>query len=400
MDMKITAEQARSLFLRKQFLSHTRLPQGKPGVLRIIEKLGYVQIDTINVVERSHHLVFFTRCPDYKHQYLHALQAKDKKIFEYWAHAASFIPFKDYRYYLSTMERKPKKGSWLDTWIKKNRTLIKKVKTRVVREGPLAASDFEDVKKRRRGTWWDWKPAKMALEVLFWQGELMIKERRNFQRIYDITERVLPKNVDTTQPTEDEEKRFFIRRALGALGIGSAQEINRYIGVGGRLDKWVDLMCKNGEIVKVEIDSVRKAYYMLKKDVAEIRTGKKAEDSRVRLLSPFDNCIILRERTRVLFGFNYSLECYVPKSKRRYGYFCLPILWRNQFVGRLDPKADRQNKTLIINKLHIEDRKLDLKTFIPALSRCLKEFARFHACDEIKLNIRIPARIRRIVSNT
>ncbi len=399
MDMKITAEQARSLFLRKQFLSHARLPQGKPGVLRTIEKLGYVQIDTINVVERSHHVVLFTRCPDYKHQYLHALQAKDKKIFEYWAHAASFISFKNYRYYLSTMKRKPKKGSWLDTWIKKNRTLIRKVKTRVVREGPLAASDFGDVKERKRGTWWDWKPAKMALEVLFWQGELMIKERRNFQRIYDVTERVIPDNVDTTKPAEDEEKKFFIRRALGALGIGSTQDINRYIGVGGRLSEWVDLMHENDEIVKVKIADFKKSYYMLKKDAAEVCKDTVEKDARVRLLSPFDNSIILRERTRELFGFKYSLECYVPRARRKYGYFCLPILWRNQLVGRIDPKADRQNKKFIINNLHIEDKKLDHKTFIPALSQCLKEFAHFHECDEIELNKNIPARMRRMLSN-
>jgi len=398
--MKLTLEQSRNLSFRKQLLSDQKLPQGKAGVLHIIEKLGYVQIDTINVVERSHHLVFFTRLPDYKHLYLHALQGKDHKVFEYWAHAASFIPMKDYRYYRAAMKRKPKTGSWLDKWIKKNRVLIKGVKTRVVKEGPLAASDFGDVKNRRRGTWWDWKPAKMALEVLFWQGELMIKERRNFQRIYDITERVLPDTVDTTQPNEDEEKRFFIIRALGALGIGTEQDINRYIGVSGRLSKWINQMHKSGEIVKVEIACSKRPYYMLKKDLAEIRKDTTEVDSRVRLLSPFDNSIILRDRTSALFGFDYSLECYVPKKKRKYGYFCLPILWRNRFVGRIDPKADRQKRTVIINNLYLEDKKLDLKTFVPALSKCLKKFAHFHKCEEIELSKNIPARIRRIISNT
>ncbi len=398
--MKLSSEQARNLFLRKQLLSDGKLPRGKAGVLHVLDKLGYVQIDTINVVERSHHLVFFTRLPDYKHTHLHALHAKDQKVFEYWAHAASFIPMKDYRYYRATMQKKPKRGSWLDRWIKKNRVLIKKVRARVIKQGPLAASDFGDVEGRRRGTWWDWKPAKMALEVLFWQGYLMIKERRNFQRIYDITERVLPETVDTTQPDEDEEKRFFIMRALGALGIGTEQDISRYIGVSGRLSKWVHQMHKNGEVVKVDITGSKKPYYMLGRDLAEIHKDTTGVGSRVRLLSPFDNSIILRDRTSALFGFNYSLECYVPKNKRKYGYFCLPILWGNQFVGRIDPKADRQKRAFIINNLHLEGKKLDLKTFIPALSKCLKEFARFHKCEEIELSKNIPARIRRMISNT
>ena len=398
--MKLTLEQARNFAIRKQFLSKRKIPHGKAGVLHIIEKLGYVQIDTINVIERSHHLVLFTRLPDYKHSYLHELQAKDRKVFEYWAHAASFIPIQDYRYYLTTMKRKPKKGSWLDTWIKKNRSLIKKVKARVAKEGPLAASDFADVDKRRRGTWWDWKPAKMALEVLFWQGELMIKERQNFQRLYDLTERVLPHNIDTNQPTEEEEKIFFIERSLGALGIGTEQDINKYIGVGGRLSKWIHQMQRSGEIVKIEIEGLRRPYYILKSDLTELKKGTTMRDSKVRLLSPFDNAIILRERTRELFGFNYSLECYMPKKKRIYGYFCLPILWRNQFIGRIDPKADRQKRTLVINNLHLEDKTLDLKIFIPALSKCLKEFTHFHKCKEIELNKNIPARIRRIIAHT
>ena len=142
--MKISLEQARNLFLNKQLLINPNLPKGKDGTLKVIETLGYIQIDTINVIERSHHIVFFTRCPDYKQTFLHELLARDKKIFEYWAHAASFIAMKDYRFYLSTIEKKPKRGSWLSKWIKEHRNLIKKVKAQVIRDGPLSASDFSD----------------------------------------------------------------------------------------------------------------------------------------------------------------------------------------------------------------------------------------------------------------
>ncbi len=391
--IQISPRQARNLFLKNQLLINPKLPEGKTGTLKAIENLGYVQIDTINVIERSHHIVFFTRCPDYKQQYLHELQVKDKKIFEYWAHAASFIPMKDYRFYIPAMKKKPKKDSWLDKWIKEHRSLIRKVKARVKKDGPLAASDFQDVKHRKRGPWWDWKPAKMALEALFWQGDLMIKERRKFQRIYDITERVLPENVDITKPSEEQEKKFFIRKALNAMGIATIQDINKYIGISGRLNKWVDQMLKLGQILELTIKGLNKSYYILTKGLEEIRKSKTVISLRVSFLSPFDNSIILRDRTSALFNFDYSLEAYVPKTKRKYGYFCLPILWQNQLIGKIDPKADRKNKILIINNLHLEDKKINYNKFIPALSRTLKDFADFHNCEKIELSKNIPAKI-------
>ncbi len=391
--LQINPEQARNLFLKKQLLINPELPEGKAGALKAIENLGYVQIDTINVIERSHHIVFLTRCPDYNQKYLHELQAKDKKIFEYWAHAASFIPMKDYRFYISHMGRKPKKDSWLDKWIREHRSLIKMVKARVNNHGPLAASDFKDVKKRRRGPWWDWKPAKMALETLFWQGDLMIKARRNFQRVYDITERVLPKNVDITKPSEEQEKKFFVKRALRAMGVATENDINKYIGVSGKLNKWINQMLKSKKIVKIEIKGIKKPYYILKDDLIALKKNKTTLDSKVRFLSPFDNSIILRDRTSALFHFDYSLEAYVPKTKRKYGYFCLPILWQNHLIGRIDPKADRKNRILIINNLHLEHKKINYTKFIPALTRALKDFVDFHNCEKIELNRNIPAKI-------
>lgn len=392
--LKITLNQAKNVFLKRQLLINLKLPKGKTGAFLTIEKLGYVQIDTINVIERSHHIVFFTRCPDYKQIYLHELQAKDKKIFEYWAHAASFIPMKDYRFYLRTIKRKPKEDSWLGKWIKEHRNLIKQVKTRVIKEGSLAASDFPDVEKKKRGPWWGWKPAKMALEVLFWQGDLMVKERKKFQRIYDLTKRILPKNLDITKPCEKEEKKFFIKRALDAMGVATIQDINKYIGVSGKLNKWIYEMQKSQEIMQVEIKGIKKPYYVLRNDLAKLEKDKTRADSKVRFLSPFDNSVILRDRTSALFEFNYSLECYVPKNKRKYGYFCLPILWQNQLVGRIDPKADRQNKILIINNLHLENKKMNYNKFMPALARALKDFAHFHKCEKIELNKRIPTKLR------
>jgi uncharacterized protein YcaQ len=397
--LELSKDKARRFFLKQQLLADSELAKGKLGALRIIEKLGYIQIDTINVIERAHHVVLHTRLPDYKQQYLHQLLARDKRIFEYWAHAASFIPMRDYRFYLPTIQRKPKPGSWSDEWTKKSRRLIKNVLKRIEKEGPLTPSDFGDVKDRKRGTWWDWKPAKAALEVLFWRGELMIKERRNFQRVYDLTERVLPKNVNRTLPTEEEEKTFFLKRALGAFGIATVQDVNRYIGISGRLDKWLNIMKDAGEVAEVGIEALPRPYYILTSDLRRLLHLEPRVDNRVYLLSPFDNSIILRDRTKALFDFEYSLECYVPRNQRKYGYFSLPILWRGRLVGRTDPKADRQGKVLIINSLHLEKTLGEYNAFITALAFALNNFARFNACGHVVLSKQIPSRIARKLSS-
>ncbi|MGB3341938.1 MAG: crosslink repair DNA glycosylase YcaQ family protein [bacterium] len=390
--IRVDLAKARAFFLNKQLLNTTRKLSGKKGVTEIIDTLGYIQIDTINVIERSHHIVLFTRCSDYKKEFLHTLQAKEKKIFEYWAHAASFIPMKDYRFYIRKMKEKPRESSWFGMWIKKHRKILKRTKTRIEKEGPLCASDFSDIKDRKRGPWWDWKPAKAALEILFWRGELMIRERKKFQRVYDLTERILPDNIDTTIPDINEEKMFFVRRALKALGLATMQDINKYIGISGRLNKWVDKMIEAGEINEVAVADLNRPYYILSHDISKIKRAENELIHRVMFLSPFDNSIILRERTAALFGFNYSLECYVPKSRRKYGYFCLPILWHNRFVGRIDPKADRYNKTLLINNLHLEDNKLG-KAFYKAFNVTLKNLCEFHGCTKISM-CKVPDEIK------
>ncbi|UCD18869.1 MAG: YcaQ family DNA glycosylase [candidate division WOR-3 bacterium] len=395
----MSKDTARNLFLRKQLLSNARLPKGKLGALRVIEHLGYVQIDTISVVERSHHVVLRTRLPHYTAQYLHDLQAKDKKIFEYWAHAASFVPMKDYRFYLPAIKRKPRPGSWFDQWTKKHPDVVKSVKRRIEKEGPLTPSDFADVENRKRGPWWDWKPAKAALEVLFWRGDLMIKERRNFQRVYDLTERVLPSGIDLTLPTEKEEKRFFMKRALNGLGMATIKDVDRYIGISGKLNTWLLDMQKTGDVTEIRIDGLKRPYYALCKDLKGI-TGRETEfDNEVRLLSPFDNAIILRDRTQALFDFDYTLECYVPRAKRKYGYFSMPILWQNRLVGRIDPKADRQRSVLLIQNLHLEKSFREQNSFSEALSAAINEFARFNNCERVEMNCRIASQIKGRISS-
>jgi uncharacterized protein YcaQ len=386
----------RRMLLHSQLLDgRTNIRAGKAGVARAVELLGYVQIDTISVIERAHHHTIWNRIPGYQTRHLHEALAEDRTIFEYWGHAASYVPMRDYCFYLPMMKSfYDPKNSWYRGWAEKYGGLLEPVKKRVREEGPLAARDFANPGGRRRGPWWDWKPAKAALELLFWRGELMIRERRGFERVYDLTERVLPAGSDTRVPTDDELGRFIVRRALGALGVAGEREIRDYIRIGDRhiVARALNEMLAANEIARIGIEErkgtaapprIDGAYALpaVLDSVARFRAPR----SRVCLLSPFDNLVIHRGRLLERFGFDYAFESFLPRHRRSYGYFVLPILFGEDIVGRLDPKADRANGRLIVRRLAIEPGFTDFDRLVPELGRALNEFARFNGCDLIAL---------------
>ncbi|MBU0596102.1 winged helix DNA-binding domain-containing protein [Candidatus Bipolaricaulota bacterium] len=383
----ISVKQARRIVLRAQLLDG-RDPSivGKKAVAATIEHLGYVQIDTIAVVERSHHHTLWTRCPDYDAASLHDLQAVDKRVFEYWAHAMAFLPMADYRFYLPRMERHRESGpAWLERWKSDHGHLCADILARIRAEGALSSVDFEPPPGTKRGTWWDWKPAKRALEILFWQGHLMIAERRNFQKVYDLTERVLPPDTETTRPSEEEMGRFHVRRALGGLGIAREREIRDAFHIADRplIVKTLEEMVDEGEPVALSIDGLRDTYYAMPGELEAAAPG--VPDS-ARILSPFDNLVIQRDRIARLFGFDYTIECYLPETKRTFGYFVLPVLWRDQLVGRLDPKADRKERRFLVKALWFEPGFDGIDAALPAFADALARLARFNGCDAVELD--------------
>jgi uncharacterized protein YcaQ len=195
--VRISIARAQKLALHGQGLDGPwKLPAGKEGVAQTIERLGYVQIDTISVVERAHHHTLWSRRSDYGPGMLHELLAADRRVFEYWTHAASYLPMRDYRYYAGRM-RSFASSDRARQFLADHAKLVREVLRRIRAEGALASADFAAPDGRKRGPWWDWKPAKAALETLFSMGELMVSRRRNFQRVYDLTERVLPAGIET-----------------------------------------------------------------------------------------------------------------------------------------------------------------------------------------------------------
>jgi uncharacterized protein YcaQ len=366
----------RRIALNQQGLLKTNsFGRGKAATLRAIEHLGYVQIDTISVVERAHHHVLWSRVSNYQPKFLDQL-VRQRKLFEYWFHAASWLPMRDFRFALPRMIKMNGERDWFQGCDLK---LINQILKRVREEGPLRARDFEDTRKGKK-EWWDWKPAKQALEQLFMQGELMVSGREGFQKVYDLRERVLPDWVDTRQPTISEYASHLVDTTVRAHGFATPKSIC-YLRKGRVLRDAVreqlQLRIEAGLMTTIALNDNSMAYA----DAELLDTRAPRSNAVVRILSPFDNAVIQRERGRDLFDFDYQIECYLPQPKRQFGYYCLPVLYRDRFVGRVDCKAHRTEQRLEIKALHIE-HKVDSE-FIDAFDHSLRSFALFNGCSEV-----------------
>ncbi len=376
----ISRPEARRLAITHQgLLSASPFGKGKNGVYETISHLGYVQIDTISVAERAHNHILWSRVPDYKQKHLHDLQQKDKRILEFWAHAAAYLPMKDFRFLIPTMDYFRNQQ---DSWPKSDKQTIQGVLDRIRNEGPLKSRDFEALDKKSSSGWWEWKPAKLALQRLFFTGDIIVTHREGFQRVYDITERVLPPTIDTTPPTIEEYTRYLIFSTIRSHGFARIQEMY-YLrrGMRDHVKKMIEVLCDAGEIVRVQVRGIESIFYTTNEILARpVRVANK-----VKLLSPFDNAVIQRDRLYDLFGFDFQIECYVPKPKRTYGYYCLPILYGDQFYGRVDVKADR--KTGILHLVHVilENTKLP-NGFLTAFAKGCVEFAQFNNCQAIVID--------------
>ena len=413
---KISIKLARRLFLNSQFMDdRTKLKEGKQGILQIITKLGYIQIDPLSVIERAHHHTLWTRLSDYDATNLIELQAKDRRIFEYWGHALSYLPMADYRYFIPRMNNfNHPKTKWVQSLLKQGEPFIQTVLERIRQEGQLSIKEFEAGSKAKNNHEYK-KSIRITLELLFWRGDLMVSERNNLQKYYDLTERVLPENINTAIPAPMEICQFLVGRAFSALGAANEREIRIFMQPESSRDfhflaadkkvisQHLKELVASGDVIQLDVEGVDTTYYTLKEYIENISTLKQTP-STAFILSPFDNLIIQRERTKLLFGFDYALECYTPAAKRKYGYFVLPILWGENLVGRLDAKADRNNAVLKILNLVFEPEFNGFDEFLPAFVKKLTEFARFNLCKRIEIDdvwsIKIKSTLKELVKNS
>ena len=377
----ISASQARALALSHQSL-YSRGTAKRPieSTESIIRHLGYIQIDTISVVERAHHHVLWSRNRRYQPAHLDTLQEQGR-IFEYWSHAASYLPMQDYRMYLPEMQRIREREN---LWHKANPRIKQHVLERIRNEGPLRSRDFADSTSRERSMW-QWKPAKSALETLFREGELMIVGREGFQKVFDLRERVLPDWVDTRFPDPEEQADFLIDRYLQANGFGSVAQMS-YLRAAIRphLDSRLKEREEAGQLIRIQVGD---KLYHAKPDILE-NDDRFKRNYHVRLLSPFDNLVIQRNRILSIFDFDYQIECYVPEGKRKYGYFCLPVLWNNRLVARMDCKAERRSRIFLVRNLVVEAGFQSSERFLEALKSELHAFMQFNGCDRLQADLK------------
>ncbi|WPQ65856.1 crosslink repair DNA glycosylase YcaQ family protein [Chitinophaga sancti] len=374
----LTKKQARKIILNAAGLARkAQFGKGPEAVYKLIDHLGFVQLDTNYVVERAHHHVMAARIPDYQNEWLADL-CEDGRIFEYFTSDAGFMPMHDFRFSLPVKAAFKTNGRVVTP---AEERLMKQIMDQVERDGAVKVGDFENDRQEASSGWWDWRPAKVALERLYFTGELMISRTKSFHKVYDLPLNLVPLETDKTMPGEAEFARYVIRRTLGALGISGVKEMAwRARRVKGNLvKKELEKMVQTGEVKKVAVEGLKGPYYMLPDQQKEVKISNE-----VFILSPFDILNVFRHRLKDFFDFDYQVECFVPAPKRVYGYFSLPILAGDTFIARMDAKADRKQKVLIVHNLHFENVDID-ESVIDKLILSLKAFVRFNGCKTIVL---------------
>jgi len=393
--MEISRDQIKSMQLQSQgLLSQQSKPAQKTDVIGTIRKMELLQIDTIHVVARSPYFVLWSRLGNYSPNWLDELH-KEGLLFEYWAHAACFIPIEQFPLFRCKMTSALSGWRNSEIWRDNNKDIIEFVLTRIKEKGPTRSSDFERKGSKNNG-WWDWKEEKIALEFLWTHGELMIAYRDKFQRYYDLPERVFPGYNQTTIPY-DEAIEDQVERTVRVLGASRLNWISDYY----RLSKVETLRIVKKLITAQKILTINSKEWnediLVHHSNAELMDSalsNKLKPKRTTLLSPFDPLIWDRKRTSELFDFDYSIECYLPANKRKYGYFCLPILFNDNLVGRVDTKANRQKKTFEIKSIHFEKDFVVTNQFKNDFCKMLLSCANWHQTPIVVLSENIPMAIK------
>ncbi|GAB3466756.1 crosslink repair DNA glycosylase YcaQ family protein [Massilia terrae] len=391
-ELTLSMSAARALHLQAQrMLRPPRRKATKADVLDTIRHMGMLQIDTIHVVARSPYLVLWSRLGDYRPEWLDQHLAEGS-LFEYWAHEACFLPIEDYGLYRHRMLDPSAMGwKYSETWMRERAADVKRVMDHIRTHGPARSSDFERT-DGQGGGWWEWKPEKRSLEVLFTAGALMIARRHNFQRIYDLAERVHPTWHDSQMPALDEVRRQFVLRTVRALGLARAAWIPDYHRT-KRPHPDPAALAARGELLCARVEGWDDPVYLHPEleDAAHQAARGELAPTLTTLLSPFDPIVWDRRRALDLFGFDYRLECYTPAEKRRYGYFTLPLLRRGALVGRIDAKAHRREGVFELKAAMLEPGVRASERFASDIAGALVRCARWHGCEQVAVGPAEPA---------
>lgn len=368
---------------------------GKADVIAAILAMHVLQIDTISVVARSPYLVLWSRLGDYEPRWLNELLAEGK-LFEYWSHAACFLPIEDYPLYRAQQMNLEAHGfNRTPQRIEADPVAHLNLLEHVRINGEVRAADFEHEGGRKGNGWWDWKPDKLRLETLYTAGEIMVARRENFHRIYDVRERVLPKRFrnDFPLPSREQMFRTFSANAVKAMGVAQARWIGDYFRHAGKVpDPHPDALVDSGELIRVAVEGWKHPGYVHRDHRPLLRRAAANELTACysTLLSPFDPLVWDRERALATWHFDYRIECYTPETKRKYGYFTLPMLIDGALVGRLDAKAHRRNKVFELKTVNFEanlrsNGRSTHSTYLPSIAACVVRCARWHGAVKVEV---------------
>lgn len=374
-------------------------PPTADAIVELVTALGYVQIDTLHVVNRAHYVTLWSRLGAYPLELFDRLiyASDERRLYEGWGHAASIIPLAHYRYHRWRADPAYSFSPAFREWLAKpgNRDLVDQTLARIRAEGGLRVGDFA-YDGPKRGLWYDWKPPKQALEALFAWGDLMVAERVNFQRVYDVKERVLPRWVDTTPVDDAQARRFCLEQAARALGVFELRHLTLYAYMRATpVRAAIKALVDDGTLVAIrgEATTGRKTW-MVHRDTLPLL--ERAADGalpaqRTTFLAPFDSLLWAWGRDQTLWGFEQLLECYKPADQRVYGYFCFPILHRDRLVGRFDPKLDRATGVLHIHALYLEPGVEPDDELVAAVATAMRDFMAWHGATDLQIARSDPA---------
>lgn len=384
---------ARRLFLHRHLLGDTPAGPGKGAdLLDVIRKLGFVQVDSVNTVERAHHMILFARRPAYRPKALTRLIEKDRQLFEHWTHDASIIPVEFYRYWHLRFDRQKAKlaEKWRNWQGEAYLDELDRVLGHIARHGPVRSSDLmADEHRGQSGGWWNWHPSKAALEYLWQTGQLAVSGRQGFQKLYDLPQNAYPAAHAMHRAEDCDAINWFCSEALTRLGFATSGEIAAFWAnvTPAEAKQWVARALTNNRIEEIDVIGVdgkaRRSVAM--PGLIEEAAACPPPPPRVRILSPFDPALRDRNRAERLFGFFYRIEIFVPEAKRQYGYYVFPILEGDTLIGRIDMKADRDADVLNVTKLWLEPGVRPAKGRLQKLEAELTRMARFAGVSDVRI---------------
>lgn len=381
---------ARRIWLHRHGLARTEAGTGRGADLAdVIGGLGFVQLDSVNTLARAHDLILWSRRQQYRPSALNALLHRDRGVFEHWTHDASVIPIEYFPHWRHRFarDRERLKDRWTE-WHKHDfLAQLDAVRDRITVEGECKSGDLGGDEPRKSGGWWDWHPAKTALEYLWRVGEVSVIRRDGFQKVYDLTERVIPDHLRRQETESGDTIDWACNAAMDRLGFATSGEVSAFFDLVSPAEarEWCASALARGEIEEVDIQGADGA---LRKSIARpglLQQPLEEPSGRVRILSPFDPALRDRKRAERLFGFHYRIEIFVPAPKRIYGYYVFPVMEGDRLIGRIDAKTDRPAAALDVTAFWPEAGVAMGKGRVAKLMAELDRVARFADCPTLRV---------------